>query len=175
MKVLSRVARGLVFLGALLFLAGREASALELVQSEGKDLPSACVTTANGDTATGTPVLAVACGAAFAAYWQFKYEALEGPGTANGVVTCLSVNKPTKEVILRTCKIAQLLPPEEWVFFDGFVVSLAFGTDTSSSYCLDSNGNYSNTDKLPTTAQLTVTPCTLTDHVTTSTQTWRMK
>jgi hypothetical protein len=132
------------------------------------------VTTANDDTATGTPVLAAACGYTFAAYWQFQGAAIQGPGSVNGVTTCLSVNQSTKEVILRTCKIAHLLPTEEWAFFGGLVFSFAFGT--SSTYCLDSNGNYSNTDKLPTTAQLTVTRCTLTDHVSgPSTQIWKLK
>lgn len=165
--------KGVVLCGALLCFAGH-ARALELVQSEGPGLPFACVSVASVTDDVGTPVLAAACGYTFASFWQFQGEAIEGPGSLDKVVTCLSVDKSTKNVSLQPCNLHHLLPNEEWGFFDGLVFSFAFGEKTK---CLDSGGNYTNKITLPTTAQLTVTPCSLIQGHTTplSTQIWKLK
>jgi hypothetical protein len=169
--------KGVVLVGALLGFMSN-ARALELVQSEGTGQPFACVTAANTTDDTGIPVLAVACGFTFASFWQFQNLALEGPGSFDGMVTCLSVDKTTKVVFLQPCKLGHLLPTEKWFFFNGLVVSFAFGTSSSSTtHCLDSHGKYTNTNILPTIAQLGVTPCTITPDVRllSPTQVWKLK
>ena len=158
---------GLMSAMTFLLLGGGQASALELLQKEGPDLPFACVTVANNDTASGTPVLSVACGHAFPSFWKFQNAALLGPGTGNGVQTCLFVQRNTKEVILRACRLDNLSPDEQWYFYNGALASLAF---SKTAYCLDSRGNYSNDFTLPTPAKLVVTPCTGS-----TTQNWVLK
>jgi Ricin-type beta-trefoil lectin domain len=167
MKSLLNLRYTLMSAMAFLLLGGGQTGALELLQKEGPDLPFACVTVANNDTASGTPVLSAACGHAFPAFWKFQNAAVLGPGTGNGIQTCLSVQLSTKEVVLRACRLSNLSRNEQWYFYNGALGSLAF---SKTSYCLDSRGNYSNDFTLPTPAKLTVTPCTGS-----TTQNWILK
>jgi hypothetical protein len=169
MRVLSKAGCGLIGFAALLLLGGTQAKGLQIVQSEGVNLPFACVTTVHDETQSGTPVLASDCGRSFAAFWQFSHLAILAPGSINGVLICLAVNPVSKLVLLKTCTrpIINVEPKEQWYFHDGQVISLAI---TDKDYCLDSQGKYSNSNKLPNPAQLKVTPC----KAGSLTQTWRL-
>jgi hypothetical protein len=133
-------------------LAGRQANALNLVQSEGPNRPYACVTVANNSSTPGTPVLAAACGGSFDAFWQLQRSAVVGPGSIDKATICLFV--ASRRVIITQCNIQ--FPPTnaQWYYSDGQLIFLGF----PRNYCLDSNGNYTNSN-LGTFAQLTVNPC----------------
>ena len=144
-------------------LAGRQAGALNLIQSEGANQPNACVTVANGSTAPGTPVLAAACGGAFDAFWQLQRSAVVGPGTDKQNINCLFVLRPSRRVIITSCNLNFLPTNAQWHYSDGQLISHAF-----PNFCLDSNGIYTNSNQ-GTFAQLTVNRCNFLP-----TQMWRL-
>jgi hypothetical protein len=143
-------------------LAGRQASALNNIQSEGANQPNACVTVANGSATPGTPVLAAACGGAFDAFWQLQRSAVVGPGTDKQNINCLFVST-RRFVIIASCNLNFLPTSAQWYYSDGQLISRRF-----PNFCLDSNGNYTNSNQ-GTFAQLTVNPCDFSP-----TQMWRL-